>query len=392
MRGGIWSAVYKEGSASTRNPLRRVPSLSLDDRNVLQSVDKSDMLGLLDNWPGMFDDALMLVDDFALPREYRGADLIVIAGVGGSAVAGDLALAWLSSDLKIPAVICRDYSLPAFVTSKSVVVTVSFSGETEETLSCFVDGRQRKARLIALSTGGRLEKYARQAGVPHLKLAGKMPPRMGLPYLFTGVAKILAACLENDRAGEVKTLPNFLAKLREHYGAGSATMRNDAKRLALKVQGHLPIVYAYPPFSAVAMRWKSEFNENGKMPCKWEVFPELKHNEVAGWMRERSGAGFVCLLLRDVKESEVVGADVENLKRYALQGKLDEILEFRAQGGSLLERLFSLIYLGEYASVYLGIMNGVDPSRIDVIRRLKEELRRQTRIHEKLDASAGIHA
>ncbi len=350
------------------------------------------MLGLLDNWSGMFDDALMLVDDFALPRDYRGADAIVIAGVGGSAIAGDLALAWLGEDLKVPAVICRDYSLPAFVTGRTVVVAVSFSGETEETLSCFVEAQKRKARLVALSTGGRLEKYAKQAGVPFLKITGKMPPRMGLPYLFVGVAKILATVLENKRAEEVKTLPSFLARLREEYGVGSGTMRNDAKRLALKVHGHLPIVYAYPPLTAVALRWKCEFNENGKMPCKWEVLPELKHNEVAGWMRERSGAGFVGLLLRDVKESDVVGTDMENLKRYALEGKLDEILEFRAQGGSLAERLFSLIYLGEYASVYLGIMNGVDPSRVDVIRRLKEELRRQTRIHEKLDASIGIHA
>ena len=350
------------------------------------------MLGLLDHWPGMFDDALMLVDDFALPRDYRGEDLIVIAGVGGSAVAGDLVLAWLGGDLKVPAVICRDYVLPAFVTSKTIVVVVSFSGETEEALSCFVDGQKRKARLVALSTGGRLEKYAKQVGVPHLKITGKMPPRIGLPYLFVGLAKILVTILENNRSEEMKSLPNFLAKLREQYGAESPTMRNDAKRLALKVHGHLPMVYAYPPLSAVALRWKCEFNENGKMPCKWEVLPELKHNEVAGWMRERSGAGFVGLLLRDVKESDVVGSDVENLKRYALEGILDEILEFRAQGGSLVERLFSLIYLGEYASVYLGIMNGVDPSRVDVIRRLKEELRRQTRIHEKLDASVGIHA
>jgi glucose/mannose-6-phosphate isomerase len=369
-----------------------VPSLSLDDRKALGGVDKSDMLGLLDHWGGMFDDALMLVDDFALPRDWRGVDAVVIAGVGGSGVAGDLVLAWLGEDLRVPAVVCRDYALPAFVTGKTIVVTVSFSGETEETLSCFVDGQKRKARLIALSTGGRLEKYAKQAGVPHLKITGKMPPRMGLPYLFAGVAKILATILESKRAEELKTLPNFLARLREMYGVESGTVRNDAKRLALKVHGHVPIVYAYPPLSVVALRWKSEFNENGKMPCKWEVLPELKHNEVEGWTRERSGAGFVGLLLRDVKEGDVVGADMENLKRYALEGTLDEILEFRAQGGSLAERLFSLIYLGEYGSVYLGILNGVDPSRVDVIRRLKEELRRQTRIHEKLDASVGIHA
>ncbi len=359
---------------------------------MLHNVDKSDMLGLLDNWPGMFEDALMLVDDFALPRDYRGADVIVVAGVGASAVAGDLAFAWMSSDLKTPAVVCRDYSLPAFVSSRSLVVAVSFSGETEETLSCFVEAHKRNARLISLSIGGRLEKYAKQVGVPHLKITGKMPPRMGLPYLFAGVAKILSAYLENLRAAELKVLPDFLARLRDEYRVESPTMRNDAKRIALKVHGHLPIIYAYPPFSAVAMRLKTEFNENGKTPCKWEVFPELKHNEAAGWMREGSGAGFVGLLLRDSKESEVIQVDVENLKRYALDGTLDEVLEFRAKGESLVERLFSLIYLGEYASIYLGIMNGVDPSRIDVIRRLREELRKHTRIHEKLDASLGIQA
>ncbi len=365
--------------------------MSLDDRQALRKIDESDMLGLLDNWPGMFDDALMLVDDFALPRDYHGADLIVIAGVGGSAVAGDLALAWLGPDLKKPVVVCREYSLPAFVSSRSLVVVVSFSGETEEALSCFVEAQKRKAHIITLGTGGRLEKYARQVGVPHLKFAGRMPPRVGLPYLFSGVAKILSAALENGRAEELKRMPDFLGRLREEFRAESPTVRNEAKRIALKVHGHVPIIYASPPLSAVALRLKTEFNENGKMPCKWEVLPELKHNEVAGWMRGGSGAGFVGLLLRDVREGEIARADVENLLRYALYGKLDEVLELRARGDLLAERLFSLIYLGEYASVYLGIMNGVDPTDIGAVRRLKEELRRQTRIHEKLDAAVGLH-
>lgn len=366
--------------------------LNLDDLAAMRKIDPSGMLALLEDWSAMFDDALMLVDDFVLSKTDRAADSLVIAGVGGSAVAGDLGLAWLGPDLKVPGIVCRDYELPAFVGKNTLVVTVSYSGETEETLSCFVDGQKRGARLVAVSTGGRLEKYARKEGVPHLKLSGRMPPRMGLPYLFTGVAKILTCYSGGDRFEEVKRLPPFLSRLREVYGSESATIRNDAKRLALKVYGHVPAIYAYPPFGAVALRMKSEFNENGKMPCKWELLPELKHNEAAGWMRERSGAGFVALLLRDAQEGELARADLENFRRFALDGRFDEVLEFRALGETLSERLFSLVYLGDFASVYLGILNGVDPNRVDVIRRLKEELRRQTRIHEKLDGSVGLRA
>ncbi len=371
--------------------LKRDVGMDLDDLSAVRAADTSNILAQLGGWPEMFEDALSRDEKFELNPVYREIDLILIAGVGGSAIAGELASSWIANEIRVPIMLCRNYTLPALAGPKTLVIAVSYSGETDETLSCFMDAHRRAAPAIAVSAGGRLERYASKLQVPHLEIKKGLAPRVGLPYLFTATARILASYLPDEggkKVVELKGLSDFLEGERNQYLPQSPSKQNPAKQLALLLRGRFPVIFAYHPFSSVAFRMKADFNENAKTPCKWEVLPELKHNEALGWSRPEAAKGFHAILLRDSTEDPLLGIDMENLEEQLLRDRFDGVSQLHAHGENLAERFFSFIYLGGYTSSYLGILNGVDPSRIDLITKLKEELRRKTNLIAKLDNEA----
>ncbi len=346
----------------------------LDDLEVLQ-VDRSGMLDLLLEMPEQLQTGERLGQSLELPPAMT-ARLVVVTGLGGSSISGGLLQAYLSTDCRVPIWVNRSDALPAFVGPDTLVCAVSYSGNTEETLHAFDDALARGAKLVAVTSGGRLAQLAEQAQVPWVQVAGGMPPRATLGYLFTALLTILARLgLIADQQASVADAVDTLHELAAQYRPGVETFRNLPKALAAQLHGRWPMIYGVQDFSdVVAYRWRTQLNENGKILASHHVFPELNHNEIVGWDGPLSLLQQTwVVLLRDPAEVARMALQIETTKAF-LQEKAAGITEVWAQGRSRLARMFSLLYTGDFTSYYLALLRGVDPTPVHAIDRLKERL------------------
>jgi glucose/mannose-6-phosphate isomerase len=348
--------------------------LDLDDLEVLQ-VDRSGMLDLLLDLPAQLQAGERLGQSADLPA---AADVraIVVTGMGGSSISGDLLQSYLQADCRIPIVVNRHYGLPAFVGPETLVCAVSYSGNTEETLSAFGEARARGARLLAVTSGGQLAQRADEWRVACVRVAESLPPRTTLGYLFTPMLVTLARLgLIADQRGPLAEAIEVLRELGAQYRPGIETFRNLPKALARDLHGKFPVVYGVQAFSdVVAYRWRTQLNENSKVLASHQAFPELNHNEVVGWQGPLSGTPDVwVVLLRDSQELGRIAQQIDITKAF-LQERAAGITEVWSQGHSRLARLLSLLYTGDFTSYYLALLRGVDPKPVAAIDRLKDRL------------------
>jgi glucose/mannose-6-phosphate isomerase len=348
--------------------------VDLDDLEVLQ-VDRSGMLDLLLDFPAQVQAGERLGQGVELPpaAEVRA---VVVTGLGGSAIGGDLLRSYTSPECRVPIWVNRHYVLPAFVGPQTLVCAVSYSGDTEETLSAFAEARRRGAPLLAVTSGGRLAEMAAQAGVPCLRIGRGMPPRATLGYTFTAMLVVLArlGLIAEPRAAIAETV-DVLRELAAQYRPGIETFRNPPKELAAHLDGKFPAIYGVQDLTdVVAYRWRTQLNENSKVLAAHHVFPELNHNEVVGWSAPHPFAAAVwVVLLRDGQEMDRIAQRIE-ITKSLLQEKAAGITEVWAQGRSRLARLFSLLYMGDFTSYYLALLRGIDPSPVRMIDLVKERL------------------
>jgi glucose/mannose-6-phosphate isomerase len=348
--------------------------LDLDDLEVLQ-VDRSGVLDLLLDLPAQVQTGERLGQSADLPPA-TDVRAIVVTGLGGSSISGDLLRAYLHAECPVPIVVNRHYSLPAFVGPETLVCAVSYSGNTEETLSAFQAAQARGAKLLAVTSGGQLAQMAAQAHVPCVRVPGGMPPRATLGYLFTPMLVILARLgLISDQKAPLAETIGVLGELAAQFRPGVETFRNLPKALAKDLLGKLPVIYGVQDFSdVVAYRWRTQLNENSKVLASHQAFPELNHNEVVGWQGPLSNAAEVwVVLLRDAEEMGRVAQQIEITKAF-LQERAAGITEVWPQGHSRLARLFSLLYAGDFTSYYLALLRGIDPKPVDAIDRLRDRL------------------
>jgi glucose/mannose-6-phosphate isomerase len=348
--------------------------VDLDDLGVLQ-VDRSGMVQLLLDFPEHVQAGERLGQHAQLPSA-AGVREIVVAGLGGSAISGDLLRSYLSPECRVPIWVNRQDLLPAFVGPQTLVCTVSYSGNTEETLRAFAEARARGAQLLAVTGGGQLAAIAEQAGVPCIRVDSGMPPRTTLGLLFTPILVVLARLrLVADQKGPIAETVELLRELAAQYRPGIETFRNPPKELATQLDEQWPVIYGVQDFSdVVAYRWRTQFNENSKVLASHHVFPELNHNEVVGWeVLQSLHKRLWVILLRDSQEPDRIARMIEIAKTF-LQEKAAGITEVRSQGSCRLARLFSLLYMGDFTSYYLALLRGVDPRPVRAIDLLKERL------------------
>jgi len=314
------------------------------------------MLGVLDDFPKQCKDALSLPKGITVKGEVTS---IVVCGMGGSAIGGDLLKLYLSSS-KIPVFVSRDYKVPEFVDEYTLVFTVSYSGNTEETLSSFHDAKKKNAKIIALTTGGELSKLAGKI----IKVPAGLQPRAAIGYLFFPMVGVLynsnMVDIKNDDLNEMLTLLN-----------DKENLKTQAQELAKKIQGKTPIIYSSELLKPVAYRWQTQINENAKYPAFHSAFPEMNHNEinsVSAMDRNR----FTAILLKDPNDHPRIKKRMEICKQ-VMERKID-VNEVEVKGSSLLARMFSTIYLGDYTSYYLAMRERVDPTPVQVIEWLKKQL------------------
>ncbi|MBC7131225.1 bifunctional phosphoglucose/phosphomannose isomerase, partial [Candidatus Bathyarchaeota archaeon] len=308
-----------------------------------------------------------------LEVEYPKPEGIIVAGMGGSAIGGEILKDWSRDLLDVPVEVCRDYNLPAYAGRKTLVFTVSYSGETEETLSAFIQSIKRRCLIVCIGSGGSLIRFADKIGLPYIKVPDGMPPRAALPYLLTP----MLVCIE--KMGLVSTFSEEMAEalsvIKEVCEENSPEKPLEecfAKDLASKLNGKIPVVYGFGFYRSVVQRFKQQFNENSKVPSKWEVFPELNHNEIVGWEKAQFD-NFSAVIIRDKDEPEEIRNRIEATKKL-IDNKVAGVHEIWSRGKGKLAKILSTVLTGDFTSVYLAILRGVDPTPVRTIDLLKSEV------------------
>ena len=353
----------------------------LDDLNRVKDLDQGGMYDRIYDSPSQFKDALQRTRNVRIPDwDKDDVNNIIVAGLGGSAIGGDLVRSYLADRLKIPIFICRNYTLPNFVDSSSLVFVSSYSGNTEETLSAFEDASGKGARLICMTSNGKVGNIASRKRIPCVSLPEGYQPRAALGYSFVPVLAMLERLGFVD--GEEKNINEageFLASNRDKYALEIDADKNEAKKLAMKLHRKLPVVYAScDRFDAVSTRWKGQLCENAKMLAFNNVFPEFNHNELVGWkVLSDYRDDLIVVILKDREDHPRIKARMEIVRRIIEEQKV-EVVEEKSSGENLLSRMFSLIQLGDFVSFYLAVLNKEDPSPVEVIDYLKNELAKQT--------------
>jgi glucose/mannose-6-phosphate isomerase len=253
---------------SAGNQVSKVAASVLDDAGKIGKVDKSNMLGFCVDAAEHYRKAAKIAEKISL--RYSKPENIVVAGMGGSAIGGELLKDWARDKAQVPIEVSRAYSLPAYVNEKSLVLLVSYSGETEETLSTFLDAVKRNCMVCCVSSGGSLLEFAEKLGVPYLRVPSGMPPRAALPYLFTPLLVSLEKTgVVSGVSGELPEAIKLLARVSGENAPEKPVKDNFAKTLAVGINGSVPVVYGFGVFRSVVQRFKQQFNENSKVPSKW---------------------------------------------------------------------------------------------------------------------------
>jgi len=347
----------------------------LDDPRVYKQYDPEGMLAHLHKMPELCRQAWRTAMNFDLPRDYTEISKVVILGMGGSAIGGDLASNLVASEAKLPILVHRNYNLPASIDSETLVIASSYSGMTEEILSSFEQALETDSKKLVITTGGRLKIMAAERKIPVFIFDYKAPPRAALPFSLLPIIGFLQRLgFISDKSADVTETAEVLEKLSQRINEGVPLPRNPAKQLAHRLYSRLPIIYGAGILSGVARRWKTQLNENSKAWAFYEVFPELNHNAVVGYQFPPELAGkIMIILLRSAHLHKRIQLRHQVTCRLLEQARVNyQIVD--GEGTSQLSQLMSLVLFGDYISYYLAIMHKVDPSPVKAIDYLKEQL------------------
>ena len=302
--------------------------------------------------------------------------LLALGGLGGSAIGGDLARGLAEDELALPFLVVRDYEWPAAVGRGTLCALSSYSGDTEEVLALYDDAGRRGAARVALASGGELARRAARDGVPCATLAPGLPPRAALGYSLVSLLAMLRAlgCALGGPAA-LEEAQQVLAAENRRLAPEVPEAANPAKQLALALHGKIVVVYtATRHLSGVGLRWKGQINENAKTPAFHGAVPELNHNETVGWEALRPLHAHVAVVcLRDREEHPRVARRLDLTRELVAEAGV-AAYSAHAAGEGRLARLLSLVQLGDWVSLYLAVLAGVDPMPVAQIDRLKQAL------------------
>lgn len=340
----------------------------IDDLKYIHGKDVQDALGIAEKqWQ-------QLEHTFDVPKLDFPVENIVFSGMGGSALAALLARTW--PGFTVPFEVTRGYHLPAYVGPKTLVIASSYSGNTEETLSALDEAIKAKAHIVCVSSGGSLKDKAMEHNITWVELPKASQPRFATLYSFKAFVTIL------ERAGfvhakeaekEIHAAANFLKTHIQQWLPTVPASTNPAKKLALDIIGLSPVVYAGPLMAPAAYKWKISFNENAKNIAWWNEFPEFNHNEFLGWTSHPVDKPYAVIDLRSSLEHEHVQKRFD-LSAKLLSGRRPAPHSVEAVGDTLLEQLLYLVTLGDFVSLYMALLNGINPTPVELIEKFKKEL------------------
>jgi glucose/mannose-6-phosphate isomerase len=341
-------------------------------KELVEKYDKENQFDVISN------SHLQIINTWETPFETGNIDVsrirnIVVSGLGGSAIGGDLIADFTNGELSIPYSVNRNYGLPEFVDENSLVIASSYSGNTEETLSAAEEAVKRGSQIVAVTTGGKLEEFVKENNIPIFVMKGGLQPRYALYSNFFALLKVLQIL---ELVGNQNEIVASITKLIERKGNEYSFENSSPYNLAEEIAGSIPIIYGVSGVtSTLAVRLKGEFNENSKLHAFYNFLPEMNHNEIIGWETfDEAQLRAKAIFFKDKSYHPQIQKRVE-ISKGLIQKAGAEIIELESNEKELKVRLFDLVYLGDWISYYLALIRKQDPTEIDNIIFLKENLK-----------------
>lgn len=342
----------------------------------MTEIDTSNMYDILKNFHSQISEAVEIgkSSEFFSFDKY-GIKNIIINGLGGSAIGGDLIRSYTHYNSTVPVYINRNYHLPGFAGKDTLSVISSYSGNTEETISAYKESKSKECRIICISSGGKVEKMALEHKDRFVKIPGGLQPRCALGYSFFVLLMVLSEfpffSLENEN---IKNVIENIKRDSEIYSLFDPE-KNKALKIAKQLFNKLPVIYSSNDIlDVVNLRWRGQISENAKQLAYGNVYPEMNHNELVGWEKNRDILNkIIVVFLKDIDDNERIKMRME-ITEEIYKKHASDVISVSGEGETRLERIFNLIYLGDWVSYHLALLNQVDPTPVDAITYLKEKL------------------
>lgn len=348
---------------------------NLDDTENLSNFDRQDMLNHIDGLPDQLEESWKLGIDFQLPQ-FSGIQNILISGMGGSAIGGDLLAAYVEPFCRVPVITQRDYSLPAWAEGpQTLVIASSHSGDTEEVLYTFREAQAKGSACLAITTGGELERLAVAGGSPVLKFCHAGQPRSAVGYSFGLLLSVFARLdLIPDPEDELFSAASAMRLQQKSIQMDVQSAQNIAKRYAGQMMGRFVAIFGSGILSPVARRWKTQINELAKAWAQYEILPEADHNTLTGVMQPQKMTPSILTLFLCCPGDHPRNRLRSDLTRqtFMVEGLNTDVIY--AQGTNSLSYQWTSLHLGDYISYYLAMGYGIDPTPVEAIKNLKREM------------------
>ena len=341
-------------------------------------LDPQDMKQAIYNFADNLRDAMAIGQGVALKNTPAPINNVVVAGMGGSAIGGDVNRMLLRDELSVPIYVSRNYQIPAWANKHTLVIASSYSGGTEETLSALADALEKGCQICGITTGGKLKDVLQKNDCDTVLIPTGLQPRAALAYSFVPMLYLLKGfgLVASDAEQKLKKTADLLESLRDNYS--KASDENETWSLAKSVHNTIPIIYGESESTAiVAMRWGSQFSENGKMLAFHNELPELNHNEIVGWENNPELFNHLSIIwLKDKSDHERVSMR-QDVTGTILKNVTKNQYEVAVSGASRFERLLHLIHYGDWVSLWCAYLHETDPSPVENISNLKDQLSRK---------------
>jgi glucose/mannose-6-phosphate isomerase len=344
------------------------------NKKDIELYDNSNMFEVLENFGNQIEEACTIGNSASVDESYSNIKNIIICGMGGSAIGGDLLRSTLQYEIKIPIFVNRNYRLPSFADENTLVIGSSYSGNTEETLSAYSKAKEKGCRIICISSGGNLSLLAENENRILIKVPKGYQPRCALAYsFFPLIILINKAGFCSDKTNEITNVILRVKKRSEEYTKINDS--NPAIKIAGHIQGKFPVIYSSTDLLDIAnLRWRCQINENAKSLAFGNLLPEMNHNEIVGWQENPELLKKIAIISLEDKENLAPIKKRQDITLDIISPLADMLIKIEGEGTSLLERIFDLIYLGDWVSFYLAILNKVDPTPVEKINYLKSKL------------------
>ena len=348
----------------------------LDNLDKIKEFDPGNMFELIYRFPDHCKEAIEIAQEAVRGLRLNNIINVVITGLGGSAIGGDLIRMLTTHSAQIPIIVNRDYTLPAFVDERTLVIASSYSGNTEETLAAYDNAKSKNAKIVAITTGGELKEKAMADEVPCITIPGGLPPRAALGYSFFPILVLFKELGIGFGKQDIKTALDLLEDVRNQLSIKVPEKDNPAKKLARKIYGKIPVIYGSSGLTdIIAVRWKGQFNENSKHPAFYNAFPELNHNEIMGFEGDKELLKHLeIIILRSNLESDRIKKRID-ITADIIKDSVSGITHIWPKGETHLEQMLYQIMYGDYVTAYLAILNQKDPVEIDFIDELKDKMK-----------------